>query len=632
MRKITISLLLVFLLLMFTMLQAQDIPRTLYVLNGLGRTVSKMNLETNEITNDFLTVGDVPNQILTRDDKIYVVNSTPPGISIIDARSEQVTQIALAEGSNPYAMAFIGTHKAYITNLMANSVSVVDLESGTVLKDISVGTGPEGILVVGNTAYVANSGGWPDYAGASVSIINIQTDMVTKTLAVTANPQNLALSPDGNVHVVCTGNYGDISGRVCVINPYGAADWTPAVTDTIEIGGSPGAIAITKNGTAYLAAFGDGSNGFIYAYDVYTSTVSHDASNPITVGNGAMNLFYEPVVGQLWVNNFSDDAVQLLNPENASVVQTYAFGDGAQDMAILGPIFELDAWADGVVSFTPGTGAGFGQNFFPDNVLGPPDPDPTLSVYNSSCKPQEILSLGHGGEIILEFSDNYIIDGNGVDFTVFENVFLTWGTDEPFIEAAIVSVSMNGVDWVTFPYDTSTWAGFAGVTPTMDNQHPTNPNVSGGDSFDLTDVGLPYACFVKLTDIGDLKQEGAWNGDFDLDAVVAVNSQQGQPSAVKEQVVSIPENFQLFQNYPNPFNPETVIKFSTDEVGQIELKVFNTLGQEIKTLINEVKNKGTYQVVWNGKDNAGKFVVSGLYFYQLKSGAKIQIRKMTLLQ
>jgi len=149
----------------------------------------------------------------------------------------------------------------------------------------------------------------------------------------------------------------------------------------------------------------------------------------------------------------------------------------------------------------------------------------------------------------------YIIDGDGADFTVFENAFISVIDNKPFVEAGIVAVSQDGINFVEFPYDTATWAGLAGVTPTKDNYHFTDPNLSGGDPFDLADVGLEWARFVKITDLGDIKKEGTWNGDFDLDAVVAINYEAGLPAAVNEESVT-PNHFELAQNYPNPFNPD----------------------------------------------------------------------------
>ena len=633
MKKHLLFFILILSILITTYSYTQDLPRTLYVLNGLGLTVSKMNLETNKITHNIASVGDMPNKIYTKNDKIYIVNSIPPGISIIDAYNDEVSNISLKNGSNPFDMAFAGTNKAYVTNLLHNSISVVNLMEKTILKDIVVGSNPEGILIVDNTAYIANTGGYPGYETSSVSIINIETDIVTKTLDVAKNPQSIAAGPDGKIYVLCTGNYFDEYGKICVIDPFGASDWTAAVVDTVEIGGAPGDIEITNTGIAYMADFGVDPDGYIYAYNIFSKEIIHNSTNPLLVGYGAMNLLWHSYTSELWINNFKNDAVQLLNPQTGAVISTYNFGDGALDMAVLEPIYDSNVWADKVVTFTSGTNAGFGSNFFPNNVLGPPDQDPNLTKYSASNKPQEILSLGNGGEIILEFTDNYIFNGDGVDFTVFENVFLIYGTNEPFIEAGIVSVSADGINFVTFPYDTSTWAGFAGVTPTLDNRNYSNPDVSGGDSFDLSDVGLDYARFVKITDIGDLKKEGAWNADFDLDAVIAVNSKSGQPTDVTPNIVStLPTDFQLKQNYPNPFNPETNIRFFIHEKSHVTISIYNYLGQEINQLINEIKEIGEYSVMWDGKHSNGKQVCSGIYFYKMISNNKSQIRKMTLLR
>jgi hypothetical protein len=612
----------------------QDVPRTLYVLNGLGRSLSKMALETTHIENDVHVVGNVPNRIYTKGRNIYVVNSTPPGITVIDGQSQKILKtINLPEGSNPYDMAFAGTELAYVTLLLANSIAVVDLQTREILQTIDVGSAPQGILVVDNTAYVANSGGYPDYQPSTVAVIDIQTHQVTKTLDVPMNPQNLALAPDGKLHVVCTGDFAGVTGKSVVIDPFGDADWTPLVVDTVDIGGAPGDIAITNEGIGYLAAYGDGSNGFLYRYDTAAGEVTNDATNPIKVGSGAMALLFDAFGDHLYVNNFADDAVQQLDPQTGAVLNTLAFGHGPQHMAILEPIMTSDLWADAVVMFNAGAGAGLGQNFFPDNVLGPPDPDPDISAVNPSAKPQELLSLGHGGEIVLEFTDNTIIDGQGIDFTVFENAFYLGGDpSQPFIEAAIVAVSQEGENWVEFPYDTTDFSGLAGVTPTKDTQHPLDPTVSGGDGFDLADVGLSFARFVKLTDLGDIKSEGQWNGDFDLDAVVAVNSVSGQPANVQRIKNAQPKKFIVHQNYPNPFNPSTTIEFVVERAARIEINIYNTTGQLIRTLVNQTCTPGRHRVQWHGKNDHSQNVVSGIYFYEIKIANQRQFRPLTLLR
>ena len=593
-----------------------------------------MALETAYIENDVHVVGNVPNRIYTKGRHIYVVNSTPPGITVIDGQSQNILRtINLPEGSNPYDMAFAGTELAYVTLLLANSIAVVDLQSREILQTIDVGHAPQGILVADNTAYVTNSGGYPDYQPSSVAVIDIKTHQVTKTLDVPMNPQNLALAPDGKIHVVCTGNFADVTGKSVVIDPFGDTDWTPLVVDTVEIGGAPGDIAITSEGIGYLAAYGDGSNGFLYRYDTATGEVVNAAANPIKVGNGAMTLIFDALGDHLYVNNFADDAVQQLDPQTGAVLNTLAVGDGPQHMAILEPVMTSDPWADAVVMFDAGTGAGLGQNFFPDNVLGPPDPDPAMSAVNPSAKPQELLSLGHGGEIVLEFTDNTITDGPGIDFTVFENAFYFNGDpSHPFIEAAIVAVSQDGEHWAEFPYDTTDFSGLAGVTPTKDNQNPLDPTVSGGDGFDLADVGLSFANFIKLTDLGDIKSEGQWNGDFDLDAVVAVNSVSGQPTNVQHYKKTQPKSFIVHQNYPNPFNPSTMIEFSVERAARIEINIYNYTGQLIRTLVNQTYTPGRHGVQWNGKNDHSQNVASGIYFYEIKTGNQRQVKHLSLLR
>lgn len=97
--------------------------------------------------------------------------------------------------------------------------------------------------------------------------------------------------------------------------------------------------------------------------------------------------------------------------------------------------------------------------------------------------------------------------------------------------------------------------------------------------------------------------------------------------------------FNLEQNFPNPFNPSTEIQFSVKENSHIILKVYDVLGREIKTLINEELNNGKYKIIWNGDNNSGEKVSSGIYLYRIEAifagnqrGEFIKSRKMLLLK
>ncbi len=102
----------------------------------------------------------------------------------------------------------------------------------------------------------------------------------------------------------------------------------------------------------------------------------------------------------------------------------------------------------------------------------------------------------------------------------------------------------------------------------------------------------------------------------------------GSATGVEQLSATVPASFELRQNYPNPFNPSTTITFDVSSAGRMTLKVFNVLGQEVATLLNEIKTPGTYATRLNG---AG--LPSGTYIYRLQSDAgDMQVRKMVLLK
>lgn len=94
-----------------------------------------------------------------------------------------------------------------------------------------------------------------------------------------------------------------------------------------------------------------------------------------------------------------------------------------------------------------------------------------------------------------------------------------------------------------------------------------------------------------------------------------------------------PETFDaLYENFPNPFNPSTIIPYSLKSKGQTNLVIFNTLGQVVKTLVNESQSAGLHEVRWDGCDDLGHEVSSGIYFYQLTNGSFMNTRRMLLVK
>ncbi len=89
---------------------------------------------------------------------------------------------------------------------------------------------------------------------------------------------------------------------------------------------------------------------------------------------------------------------------------------------------------------------------------------------------------------------------------------------------------------------------------------------------------------------------------------------------------------QLYGNYPNPFNPETTIRYSVKDASPVTIGVYNLKGQLVKTLVNDTKAAGNYNVVWNGTDNSGRAVSSGVYYYKMYAGKFSSTRKMILMK
>ncbi|MGE0327846.1 MAG: hypothetical protein AB7K71_25260 [Polyangiaceae bacterium] len=169
-----------------------------------------------------------------------------------------------------------------------------------------------------------------------------------------------------------------------------------------------------------------------------------------------------------------------------------------------------------------GSGQTFGQQDFPQNVLGPPR--------GGGCcgGSLDVVSLGIGGWVVLELGDT-VVDGPGADLLVFENAF-EYGTGQIFAEPGSVAVSADGVTWWEFPCSASEapWGHCAGTHPVYANVDendvdPTDPATAGGDAYDLADVGLAEARYVRITDRADLV-----GSVFDLDAVAVVNGRCSQ--------------------------------------------------------------------------------------------------------
>jgi hypothetical protein len=191
-----------------------------------------------------------------------------------------------------------------------------------------------------------------------------------------------------------------------------------------------------------------------------------------------------------------------------------------------------DRFVTEVISFTRGACSGYGVENMPRVVEGPP------MGAGADQGSTDVVSLGNGGEIVLSFQPNAIVDGDGVDFIVFENAFFVDGDpNDVYAEPGEVSVSDDGVTWTSFPCTRTTrtppYGSCAGWHPVYSNPDndisPVDPKTAGGDGFDLADIGVKHARYVRIVDkIIESCPEGGGapiaNG-FDLDAIAIVNAE-----------------------------------------------------------------------------------------------------------
>jgi len=119
---------------------------------------------------------------------------------------------------------------------------------------------------------------------------------------------------------------------------------------------------------------------------------------------------------------------------------------------------------------------------------------------------------------------------------------------------------------------------------------------------------------------------GTWSGDIN-GTICSGSWGPIPPVSVKDVGDGIPERFLIAQNYPNPFNPSTKIKYQIPELSFVTLKVFDFLGNEIATLVNEEKPVGSYEVNFSATA-----LPSGVYFYRLQAGSFIETKKMVLMK
>ncbi|MBD3232903.1 MAG: T9SS type A sorting domain-containing protein [candidate division Zixibacteria bacterium] len=335
----------------------------LYVVNGLAETVSKINLDNGVVSNHIINTGLVPNDIKIEGDKAYILNSTSDDIHILNLATDTVIDtIAFSRYENPWEI-YIDGDLAYVTNWLSGNLYEVDLKEGMILRAFAVGSTIEGVFRHGDRLFVTDVNFDFDnytYGDGILYYANLPDLDEWQSLNVGINPQRIIGGPDGNLHIICSGNYADVFGAIYIVDPINVT-----IVDSINIGGSPGYAAVNGSGKVFVGAGGWGDHGEVYCYDGTTYAVLNDPSNPIITDPGASGITAD-LDGNVYCCN-SMPGVGTVSKIDAQrqVVDSYNVGDGASVAAL----YNTETGIEGdTVPFQPEIGLSAYPNPFNDKT------------------------------------------------------------------------------------------------------------------------------------------------------------------------------------------------------------------------------------------------------------------------
>ncbi len=153
---------------------------------------------------------------------------------------------------------------------------------------------------------------------------------------------------------------------------------------------------------------------------------------------------------------------------------------------------------------------------------------------------------------------------------------------------------------------------------------------------DLSTIGLYSPWDFLGNPFDDTGNEDYWDIDTGTNNGYPYLTQQ--LTSIDDKILDNEENINqitdkvTMNNYPNPFNPQTTISFTIQKTEKINLTIYNIKGQKVKTLVNEEKEAGNHSIIWNGKDEAGKTVSSGVYLSRIQVGNFSKTNKMMMMK
>lgn len=306
-------------------------PSALYALNGLGETLTRIDLDTGQTTPFVLALGSMPNALLFDHDldRLFAVNSGDNTVWSLDPDSltRNVTY-DLGPNANPYAVAITSGGELAVSAWLSADVAFFDVASGALLRRVPVGRTPEALLALpGKLLVTVVNYDFPSGSFGPGEVVEIAEGAAAagRRAAVGANPQDLVAGPDGRVHVVCTGNYADEGGRVFFLDA-GAM----TAVDSLELGGSP-AEATVAGDDVYVSGYFGG----LLKYDGKSHALLRGTSDPVVNAEGLGGLAFDAARERLYLAVFPDDVVYSVDTAADTLAGAWSVGDGPQDLELV---------------------------------------------------------------------------------------------------------------------------------------------------------------------------------------------------------------------------------------------------------------------------------------------------------
>jgi len=318
------------LMLFFAFMSVSVWGTTAFVVNSVSQTLSQLEVEQQQANNDFAELGEypqtAPNKMAFNDNFAYVVITYENRIQKIDLGTGSVRSFIFLEDSAAPNDIFIANGFAYVSGNGTNKVYKINLAGEEVETSAVVGLAPQGLCVFGNALFVANTGfnmsDW-SYAPGTVSVVALTDFSVIDTISVDLNPANIAVV-NNKIHVVCTGDYASVSGKIDVVDPQNYE-----IENVLETGDSPASIAVGNNGKVYLGNIWPAG---VFVYDAETLELEITPADNIFYGGNqvATNEQYLAVIDA--VDYVQNSVVRFYDLQNNQLLYQMEIGVGATDV------------------------------------------------------------------------------------------------------------------------------------------------------------------------------------------------------------------------------------------------------------------------------------------------------------